>query len=314
MSRRNRLSGTVIALSSLALLAACGSGDGSGSSGAGSTSASSSTAEAGVKQDKALHDALPADVRSKGTLTAAMVTFPPYVTYKADGTTLEGASIDLAAALSDLLGVKVEPTIVPDFSQAVTGIQSGRYDFGLGPYADNADTAKNFDFVDWIQEFVVFAVPKGNPGKVTSLGATCGHSIAVLAGGSAETVLKKQSGTCVSDGEKAVEIKSFQDANSAVLAVRSGRAQAYFSSRASLVYFIDQTKGALELAGTDGTNGFDNLRQGSFFGKKSEMTQPILNSLKKLQSDGTLSTIMKKWKLGDNELKTIGVNLSTTGN
>ncbi|MGW7293952.1 ABC transporter substrate-binding protein [Streptomyces xiamenensis] len=309
MSRRTTLS-AVAALSCLALLSACGSGGGSTSD----TSSSAAPAFAGVQEDKALHDALPESVRDKGTLTAAMVTFPPYVTYKDDGKTLEGASIDLAAAMSALLGVNVEPTVVPDFSQAVTGIQSGRYDFGLGPYADNPDTAKNFDFVDWIQEFVVFAVPTGNPGEVTSLAATCGKPIAVLSGGSAETVLKDQSTTCAAEGKPEVDIRSFQDANSAVLAVQSGRTQAYFSSQASLIYFIDKTDGALELAGTDTPNGFDQLRQGSFFDKDSELIQPLLDGFNKLQSDGTLTEIMEKWNLGDNELETIGINLGSSGN
>ncbi|MET7337591.1 ABC transporter substrate-binding protein [Nonomuraea sp. NPDC005650] len=301
-----RAGGAALIVISALTLSACGAGSGDA---APQASAAASTSQ--VALDQKLRDALPKEILDKGTLNATMVTFPPYINYKDDGKTLEGASVDLAEALSGLLGVKVKTEIVPAFSQAITGIQSGRYDFGLGPYADNADTAKSFDFVDWIQEFVVFAVPKGNPAKIDSLESTCGHSIGVLGGGSAETVIQKYSATCVSSGKSPVKVQSFQDVNGAILAVQSKRIEAYFSSQASLTYFMGKTGGALELAGTGKANGFDKLRQGSFFPKNSKLTDVLLDSLKKLQSDGTLSKIMGRWNLSGNELPDIGVNLGT---
>lgn len=264
-------------------------------------------AETAASFNQELHDMLPDEIKDAGEMTGVMISFPPYVFFEEDGTTLQGASIDLAQELSDLLGVDVKPEIVPAFSQAITGLTSSRYDFGLGPYADNPSTQETFDFVDWIQEFVVFAVQKGNPAGIDGLESTCGASIAVLAGGSAEAVLNEQNTACGSEG---IDIQAYEDGNAAILAVQSGRADAYFSSQASLVHFINQTDGALELAGTEYDNGFSNLRQGSFLPKDSELTPVILAAFEELQANGTLGEVMDTWGLADNEVEKVGLNLS----
>ncbi|MDA4635923.1 ABC transporter substrate-binding protein, partial [Escherichia coli] len=57
----------------------------------------------------------------------------------------------------------------------------------------------------------VFAVQKGNPKGITSLDNTCGSRIAVMAGGSAEKVIKEQAEKCTKDGKAAIEVQSFTD-------------------------------------------------------------------------------------------------------
>ncbi|MFK0007866.1 transporter substrate-binding domain-containing protein [Paenarthrobacter sp. NPDC090520] len=279
-------------------------------SGCGSTatdpSGSDQSSSSGGQLNQQLHDALPEEVRSSKTLDAVMIPFAPYVIEEEDGKTVKGASIEVAEVLSGILGVTVKTEIVPAFSGAVTGIQSGRYDFGLGPYADNATTRENFTFVDWIQEFVVFLVPKGNPAGIAGLSTACGHTVAVLAGGSAESVVKKASAAC----PKPIEVRSFEDANAAILAVQSGRADGYFSSRASLVYYKEKSGGAFELAGEGEANGFENLRQGSFFAKDSKLTEVVLKAFEELQATGKLGEIMAKWGLAENEVEKVGLDLA----
>ena len=60
----------------------------------------------------------------------------------------------------------------------------------MGPVGDFKSRQEANDFVDWVQEYVVFAVHKGNPKKINSLDDACGARIAVQAGGSAEKVIK----------------------------------------------------------------------------------------------------------------------------
>ncbi len=76
----------------------------------------------------------------------------------------------------------------------LAGVNSGRYQFAFGPVGDYKDREAANDFVDWVQEYVVFAALKGNPKGITSLDTACGHRIAVMAGGSAERVIKVQAG------------------------------------------------------------------------------------------------------------------------
>ncbi|MEV7469297.1 ABC transporter substrate-binding protein [Streptomyces kronopolitis] len=309
MFTSRRLVLTLGTLSCTALVAACGSNPPQAEP--GGTAATGSGGTVKVSEDKTLHDKLPAKVRTAGKLVSVNSgSFPPYEIAGTDSHTLSGASADLSAALGQLLGVKIEDVTADGLPSVLTGIKAGRYDFAMGPVGDFKERQGASDFVDWVREFVVFAVPKGNPKKITSLDTACGQKIAVMAGGSAEGVIKKQSRTCVKDGKSAVQVQSYKDQPSSVLAVKSGRADAFFSSQAPLTYFVKESKGQLELAGTGQSNGFDALYQGAVVPKGGELRDVLHTAFQKLIDNGTYGQIMKKWGLENNQLKQAGINLA----
>ncbi|WP_313683981.1 ABC transporter substrate-binding protein [Pantoea sp.] len=262
------------------------------------------------KVDQALHDRLPADIKSAGKMIAVNNgSFPPYEIV--NGThSMEGASADLAVALGQLLGVKIEHATVSGLSGVLAGINSGRYQLAIGPIGDYPDRQEKVDFIDFVQEFVVFGVPKGNPAKINGLDDTCGKRIAVMAAGSAEQVIRKQSDACVAAGKPAVVVQSFTDQPSSILAVRSKRSDAFFSSQAPLTYFVEQANGQLELSGKGQKNGFGDIFQGTVVPKGSELGNVVLDAYKELFSNGTYAAIMKKWKLDGNMLQAPGRNLA----
>jgi polar amino acid transport system substrate-binding protein len=237
-------------------------------------------------------------------------SFPPYEIAGTDGKSLTGVAADLSEELGGLLGVKIEHVTVDGLPSQLTGIAAGRYDLALGPVGDFPDRQAANDFVDWVQEFVVFAVPKGNPNKIQSIADTCGLRISVMAGGSAEKVIKAQSDTCVKDGKKKVEVQSYKDQPTSILAVRSHRADAFFSSQAPLTYFVKQSGGELELAATGKPNGFDTLYQGAVVAKDSPLRDVLKDGIQKLIDDGTYEKVMTKWGTNGNMLKQAGVNLA----
>ncbi|MEG3128661.1 ABC transporter substrate-binding protein [Pantoea cypripedii] len=262
------------------------------------------------KVDQALHDRLPADIKSAGKMIAVNNgSFPPYEIV--NGThSMDGASADLAVALGQLLGVKIEHATVSGLSGVLAGINSGRYQLAIGPIGDYPDRQEKVDFIDFVQEFVVFGVPKGNPAKINGLDDTCGKRIAVMAAGSAEQVIRKQSDACVAAGKPAVVVQSFTDQPSSILAVRSKRSDAFFSSQAPLTYFVEQANGQLELSGKGQKNGFGDIFQGTVVPKGSELGNVVLDAYKELFSNGTYAAIMKKWKLDGNMLQAPGRNLA----
>ncbi|GAA4216453.1 ABC transporter substrate-binding protein [Actinocatenispora rupis] len=270
-------------------------------------------AKAPAKQtlDQALHDKLPASIRKSGVITSVNTgSFPPYTIAGSSSAEATGAATDLLTAVGQILGVKTRQVTVDGLSGELTGISAGRYDFAFGPVGDFKERQTSADFVDWVQEFVVFAVPKGNPKHVNGLADTCGARIAVQAGGSAEEVIKTQSKACVKDGKPAVTVQSYKDQPTSILAVRSGRADAFFSSEAPLTYFVQQSKGQLELAGTKEKNGFDDLYQGAVVPKNSPLAGVLQAALQKLIDNGTYATIMEKYGLDRNKLDKPGVNLA----
>jgi polar amino acid transport system substrate-binding protein len=259
-----------------------------------------------------LRKRLPQDVLDEGKLVSVNSgSFPPYEIVGSDGDN-KGASTDLLKALSELWDVKIEDKTVDGLSSVLTGISADRYQMGFGPIGDFKDRQDSNDFVDYVQEFVVFAVEKGNPKEITDLDSTCGTKIAVQAGGSAEKVIKDQAQKCVDDGEDKVEVMSFKDQPQSILAVQSGRADAFFSSQAPLTYFVEESKGKLELAGTGQDNGFDTLYQGAVVKKDSDLGPVLKDSLQELFDNGTYEQIMKKWNLKDNMIDKPDFNLAVS--
>jgi polar amino acid transport system substrate-binding protein len=261
------------------------------------------------KVDPALRARLPKSIVTAGFMTSVNEgSFPPYSVVKS-AHELDGASGDLVVALGQLLGVQVRHEAVSGLSAVLSGLKAGRYQFAIGPIGDFPDREKVNDFVDWVQEFVVFGVPKGNPAKITTLDSTCGKRIAVMAAGSAEKVMQNQTKLCVAQGKPAVNILSYTDQPTSILEVRSNRADAFFSSQAPLTYFVQQSQGQLELSGVGQANGFHDLYQGAVVPKDSPLGPLLGDAIQKLIDNGTYAQIMQKWGLGGNMIKKAGLNL-----
>ncbi|ENN85150.1 glutamine-binding protein periplasmic protein precursor [Rhizobium freirei PRF 81] len=261
--------------------------------------------------NKDLQAKLPEAIRTSGKMISVNNgSFPPYEIVT--GTKLTGASADLTDAIGQVLGVKIEHESVSGLPAILAGINSGRYQFAFGPIGDFKSREEANDFVDWVQEFVVFAVQKGNPKGITSLDTACGQRIAVMAGGSAEKVIQVQAEKCKADGKGAIEVQSFTDQPSSILAVRSKRSDAFFSSQAPLTYFVSQANGQLELTGVGQKNGFEDLYQGAVVPKGSPLGPVLKDVVKVLMDNGTYAAIMKKWGLENNMIKEPGINLGGT--
>lgn len=254
---------------------------------------------------------LPEAIRTAGKMISVNNgSFPPYEIVT--GTEMTGASADLTDALGQILGVKIEHETVGGLPALLAGVNSGRYQFAFGPVGDFKSREEANDFVDWVQEFVVFAVQKGNPKAITSLDSACGNRIAVMAGGSAEKVIQVQAEKCKTDGKDPIEVQSFTDQPSSILAVRSKRSDAFFSSQAPLTYFVSQANGQLELTGIGQKNGFEALYQGAVVPKGSPLGPVLRDAVKVLIDNGTYAAIMKKWGLENNMIKEPGINLGGT--
>ena len=259
--------------------------------------------------DKELASQVPEAIRTSGRIRNAVTgSFSPYSITLADRS-IVGAATDLSTAIGQMLGLKIEYFKNPSFSGTLMGIKAGRYDANLEPAGDYPDREKLYDFVDFAREYVIFAVKAGNPKKVNDLADTCGLKVSVMAGGSAERVIKTQSEKCVKEGKAPVEVLAFDGQAAPAMALSSGRADAFFSSQAPLSYFVKQSNGRLELAAVGKSNGFGTIYQGATVNKDDPMGPVLLKCYQKLFANGTYEKIMRKWGLENNLLKEPGINL-----
>ena len=259
------------------------------------------------KPDEALRARLPEDIRKAGKMIAVNNgSFPPYE--MVTGTELSGATKDISDAVGQLLGVSIEHATVAGLPALLSGVEFRPLPVRHGPVGDYPDRQKSNDFIDWAREYVVFAVEKGNPKGIVSLETTCGSRVSVMAGGSAEKVIKEFSDKCASTGKPAVEVQSYTDQPASILAVRSKRADAFFSSQAPLTYFVQQANGQLELTGVGLSNGFKDIYQGAVVAKGSPLGEVLRDAFNILIANGTYGAVMKKWGLDNNMVKQAGIN------
>lgn len=255
-----------------------------------------------------LNARLPQAIRDAGTMIAVNSgSFPPY--QFVEGTELTGATADFAAEISDILGVEITHATVAGLPALLSGIGADRYQFAMGPVGDFPSRRDANDFVDWVQEYVVFAAQAGNPHDISGLDSICGLRIAVMSGGSAERVITAQSEQCEADGNEAVEIQSYADQPTSILSVRSNRADAFFSSQAPLTYFVQQSDGSLELAGVGQSNGFPSLVQGAVVPSGSALGPVLRDAFQILMDNGTYMEIMTRWGLENNTIDAPGINM-----
>lgn len=306
-ARRRIIIGAMAAATSL--LAACAANPTTGSAASSGSHSSAPT----IKKDAALAAMLPDSVKSSGKLVSVdSGSFPPYTIVGTGGGAETGASADMEAAVGKLLGVTIENNTIDGLAGELAGIGAGRYNFAFGPVGDFKSRQAQNDFVDWVQEHVVFAVLKGNPKHINSIADTCGLAISVQAGGSAEKVINGQSTQCTAAGKPAIQVQSYKDQPTSLLAVSSHRADAFFSSQAPLTYFTQHSNDELELAGTGQANGFDKLYQGAVVPKGSALGPVLSKAFQELDRNGTYKSIMDKWGLSANEISNPGINLAVS--
>jgi len=278
------------------MLAACG-GTTSTADTTGKASASSST---GGDYDATLAALVPADIKSKGTVTvAANATYPPDEYLDTDNKTIIGFDPDLAAQVGKILGLKFQFVNTP-FATIIPGLQAGRYDIGWSTATATEERQQQVNFVTYFQAGIGFLVPADSTLNISGLADLCGIKTAVEAGTLEEKTATAQSKTCVSEGKKAIDLQVYQDENQNLLAVSSGRAQVHLGGSQILPYLVQQAGGKFKVTGTAysmGTVGVEIPKTTSI-----GLAKAIQGALNKMIANGQYHAIMSKWHEGAGEI------------
>ncbi|MCM2389810.1 ABC transporter substrate-binding protein [Streptomyces albipurpureus] len=204
-------------LSCVAVLAVTLATAGCGRSDQGSTSSGSKPAAG-----KTAAELLPAQFKKSGTLrVATAVGYPPMEMYKPGTTELTGVDPDLAKAVADRLGLKLQLTNAA-FDGLIPGLKSGRFDLVMSSMTDSAQRRQAVDFVDYFRTGGVVMTKSGNPEGIKTLADLCGKSVVLAKGSSNLDIGQQQNAKCT---EK-MRISQSEDAPTGLLQLESGRAVA----------------------------------------------------------------------------------------
>ncbi len=251
---------------------------------------------------------VPAAIKSKGTLTVATdASYAPNEFYDTDNKTIIGMDIDLVKAIGETLGLKVN-VVQASFDSIIPGLASGKYDLSVSSFTDNKEREKTVNFVTYFSAGTSLMVKSGNPDKL-SVDELCGTKIAVEKGTVQEDPdITDRSKKCVADGKKAITPLVFPDQNGANLALSSGRAQGVLADSPVIDYAAKQSSGAFEVVG----KSYDNAPYGIAIPKTTGLDEPVLAAVKKLISDGTYTSVLKKWGVEDGAITDPKINGATS--
>jgi len=271
-------------LASGLLAAACSSGSGTGT-------ATSTSSAAPSKAVSSIAAQVPASVRSKGTLTvAADATYAPNEFIGSDGHTVVGMDADLAKALGQVMGLKVN-MVNATFDTIIPGIVSGKYDLGMSSFTDTKARQQTVDFVTYFVAGTSFYVKSSGGPNITSLSDLCGHKVAVEKGTTQQSDVQAQASKCKSAGKADISLQIFNDQNAVNLALSSGRADVAMADSPVADYQVKKSGGTFKLSGQP----YGTAPYGIAMPKNNGMAKPVLAAMKALIADGRYQKILDKW-------------------
>jgi len=277
----------VLAGAIVLLLAFAGSGCG-GSSKKSSASTTTTTAGSGASITA------PASIASAGKLVfCSDITYPPEESYKQGTTTPEGSDIDIGNYIADKMGVKARFDNT-GFDGIIAALLAKKCDAVISGMNDTPERRKQVAFVDYLKVGQSFMVKKCNPENITGIDSLAGKSASVETGTTNKDFLDAQSKRLTSQGKKAIKVVTFPKDTDAANALRTGRVDAYFGDAPVVAYYIEKTPDAFSLGGTP----VNPISIGIAINKSNtELQSAVRKAIAMIYADGTMDTILTKWKL-----------------
>jgi polar amino acid transport system substrate-binding protein len=245
-----------------------------------------------VAEDDGVAAMLPPAVRSGGHLTVATTaTLPPGSFGTGDGHTYAGLDPDLATAIGQVLGLKVNVVAFASVGGVITAVRAGPATIGMALIASAPAVRSQVDLVGYLSAGTGFFVKAGSGRAYADLGALCGATVAVVTGSPYQAAVAAQSRACVASGKAAITVDAFPDQNAVTAAVGSDKAEVAVTSSLTAEYTVAQSKGTYAVAGQP----VDVKPIGVATAGSGGMAQPVASAVNTLIADGTYAAILSKW-------------------
>lgn len=160
---------------------------------------------------------------------------PPMISYASDGTTLQGAIVDLAAAMSKQMGRTIAFESIP-FKGLLPAMEAKRIDITFTLMNDTPEREKVVDFVDFFNLGTMLLIQKGNPQHVDSLETLCGKTVSTVQGSTQVALVDETNAKCSAAGKPAIDNLQYAQPSDARLQVQTGHVAAFLGNTPVMVY------------------------------------------------------------------------------
>jgi polar amino acid transport system substrate-binding protein len=248
---------------------------------------------------------LPASLKGQQLVSPVVEGYPPYA-YLTKSNQSVGIDPDLSKALASPFRrpIKVE---VASFENSLLGVESGKYFMVTG--ADiTAAREKTYDMVPYLADHYEFASLTTSPPIGKSVTDLCGLTISTVSADSSIAILQGDSAKCKATGKKGIDVTTFPDQGSAVIAVESGRANATTATVTNLGYLSSQAPGKFRLGGPS----YDFVYIGLATKKGNGVAKALAQGINELIANGTYHSILVKYGVEADAIKKATVNPNPT--
>ncbi|WP_202326416.1 ABC transporter substrate-binding protein [Mesorhizobium sp. 113-3-9] len=251
----------------------------------------------GIKVDPSLAARLPDKIKDAGVIVIGSDTsYAPweYLSEK-DGQTPEGIDVDIADAIGNRLGVKID--FQTSAFDAILPALGTKFDLGVSALSITKERMNAVNFVSYTQTGNLWGIRAGNPTNFDPANL-CGTKIAIMSGTSHEKEVEQESQRCVSSGKKEIELIPFKVQTEALTRVAAGGADATFSGPATIGYAAKSSNGQLETM--EATPAMSEVGYNGIAVAKSDdkLTGLVADTINSLIEDGTYKAILDAWGLG----------------
>ena len=197
----------------------------------------------GVCATSMLLAALLSPARAADEIKAGSITnSPAMISYASDGSTLQGAIVDLAAAMSRQMGRKIVFESIP-FKGLLPAMEAKRIDITFTLMNDTPEREKLIDFVDFFNLGTMLLVQKGNPQHIESLESACGKTVSTVQGSTQVALVNETDAKCKAAGKAPIENLQYAQPADARLQVQSGHVAAFLGNSPVMVYLAKTAGG-----------------------------------------------------------------------
>jgi polar amino acid transport system substrate-binding protein len=234
----------------------------------------------------ALADTL-ADVKARGELVVATeMEFPPF-DFLVDNV-FTGVDRDLIDAVGAELGVKVKYLDLP-WTSVLPGLEAKKFDFVIAPVTITKERLKRYSFTVPIAEATVALMKRADDKSISKPEDISGKTVGGQKGTAQVAQLEEFSKTL----PKPVTVKEYADNNQSYADLAAGRLDASVNSLPNLGYAASKRPETFAVV----LPPFGKPSYYSWVGRLDDpsLTNAISAALVKMQEDGRLATIQKKW-------------------
>jgi polar amino acid transport system substrate-binding protein len=241
---------------------------------------------------------VPDAISADGKLTVGIVGAgdPPLAFLADDNSTVVGSEVDIASLVAESLGLELDVRNI-SWEQWPLSVQSGDVEAVLSNVGVNAERLQLFDFATYRQGIMAFTAAPDSKLSITEAKDIAGLTVAVGSGTNQERILLDWNSQNEAAGLEPATLDYYANAADALLAIKSGRVDAYVGPNPNAVY--QASKGQVSIVGTVNAGWPNTTYVAATTLKGNGLAAAVQAGLQHAFDDGSYADTLTRWGLSD---------------